>query len=149
MIRSPRNVAVGAIFVALALLFGTSSLSLNLGTAGRMGPGYFPLMLSVALGLLGLGIAAVGFLRDGERPGSANLRALLFVALGVAFFAFAVRPLGLVPAVFAGSVLFSLAGREFSVLSAVSAALVLSLGSWALFVVGLGMPWAAFGYIFR
>jgi len=149
MIRAPKNVIVGAMFIGLAIVFGASSLSLQLGTAGRMGPGYFPLMLSVALGGLGLGIAAIGFLRDGDRPGGANVRALLFVGLGVACFAFTVRPIGLVPAVFLSSLLFSLADREFNAVSATFAAVVLALGSWALFVVGLRMPWPAFGYIFR
>jgi hypothetical protein len=145
MIRAPKFVIVGCIFVALALLFFTGSLSLNLGTAGRMGPGYFPLMLSVVLGALGLSVLAVGFFHDGDLPSAPNIRALIFVGLGVGFFAYAVRPLGIVPAVAVSSLLFSLAGREFKLLTAVIAALVLSLGSWALFVVGLSMPWPAFG----
>jgi hypothetical protein len=38
MIRVPKNVIVGAIFIGLAALFGFSSLSLNLGTPGAWGP---------------------------------------------------------------------------------------------------------------
>lgn len=147
MIRAPKYVIVGSIFAALALLFFIGSLSLNLGTAARMGPGYFPLMLSIALAVLGLAVIAIGFVQDGERPGGLNIRAMVFVGLGVCCFAFAVRPLGLVPAVGASSLLFSLAGRDFKPVSAVIAALVLALGSWGLFIIGLGMPWAPFSHL--
>lgn len=149
MIRAPKFFFVGVILFGIALLFGLSSLSLNIGTAGRMGPGYFPLMLAIALGLLAVAIVAIGFIKDGEGPGAANIRGILMVGLGVGFFAFSVRPLGLVPAVFVSSLLFSLAGREFHAVSAATAALVLTLGSWALFIVALGMPWRAFGSLFQ
>ena len=109
MIRAPKFFFVGVILFGIALLFGLSSLSLNIGTAGRMGPGYFPLMLAIALGLLAVAIVAIGFIKDGEGPGAANIRGILMVGLGVGFFAFSVRPLGLVPAVFVSSLLFSLA----------------------------------------
>ncbi len=148
MIRVPKNVIVGAIFIGLAALFGFSSLSLNLGTAGRMGPGYFPLMLSIALAVLGLAVLVIGFMRMEEMPRAANLRGITLVAAAVAAFALGVRPLGLVPTVFVCSLLFSLTGRDFRPLSSTVAALVLALGSWALFVMGLRMPWAAFGYLF-
>jgi hypothetical protein len=148
MIRSPKNFAVGAIFIGLAAVFAISAMSLNIGTAGRMGPGYFPLMLAAALALLGLVLVVVGLRVPGDMPGRANVRAIVLVGLAVAVFAFGVRPLGLVPTVFASSFLFSLAGREFSLVSATVAALVLALGSWVLFVLGLRMHWAAFGTIF-
>jgi putative tricarboxylic transport membrane protein len=148
MIRSPKNFMVGLIFTGLALLFGISSMRLNLGTAGQMGPGYFPLTLSIALGLLGLAVLVLGFRKPGEAPGGTNVRGVILVMAAVAVFAFGVRPLGLVPTVMISSFLFSSAGRGFHPVSAVLAALVLSLGSWAIFVIGLRMPWAPFGTLF-
>jgi hypothetical protein len=148
VIRSPRNFIVGLIFLCLAMLFGISALRLNLGTAGKMGPGYFPLVLAIALGLLGLVVLIEGLRKPGERPEGTNIRGVILVGLSVAVFAFGVRPLGLVPTVAAASLLFSLAGHEFRPVSATIAALVLALGSWAVFIIGLRMPWAPFGSIF-
>jgi putative tricarboxylic transport membrane protein len=148
VMRGPKNVFVGLILIAIALLFGVSSLSLNLGTAGRMGPGYFPLMLAIALGLLGVAIFATGLSRASEWPDALNIRGMALVGLGVIVFAFGARPLGLVPTVFFSSLLFSLAGRDFRPISAVVAGLVLAFGCWALFIVGLTLPWAPFGYLF-
>ncbi len=148
MIRSPKNFAVGAIFVGLAAVFALSATSLNIGTAGRMGPGYFPLMLAAALALLGLALVGVGLIAEGEMPAAANIRGIALVGLAVAVFAFGVRPIGVVPSVFASSFLFSLAGREFSPKPAAVTALVLAIGSWLLFVIALRMPWSAFGTMF-
>ena len=47
------NAVCGALFVAIGLFFGFESLDLELGTAFRMGPGYFPFLLACALVLLG------------------------------------------------------------------------------------------------
>ena len=113
-----------------------------------MGPGYFPLMLSIALGVLGIAVTLIGLRKPGERPERANVRGIILVTLAVVVFALSVRPLGLVPAVIASSLLFSFAGREFRPLSAVIAALVLAFGSWAIFIIGLRMPWAPFGTLF-
>jgi putative tricarboxylic transport membrane protein len=148
MIRGPRNFIVGLIFIGLALLFGISSLRLNLGTAGQMGPGYFPLVLSIALLLLGIAVVTIGLRKDGERPEGTNVRGVILVAIAVIVFAMGIRPIGLVPTVIASSLLFSLASREFRPLSSVVAALVLALGSWAVFIIGLRMPWAPFGSLF-
>lgn len=148
MIRSPKNFIVGLIFIGLSLLFGISASGLQMGTPGRMGPGYFPLMLSIALGLLGIVVLIVGLRKDGDRPTGANIRGTILVTAAVVVFALAIRPLGLIPTVIASSLLFSLAGHEFRPVSAIVASLVLALGSWAVFIVGLRMPWTPFGSLF-
>ena len=43
------NAICGALFVATGAFFAVQSLSLDLGTALRMGPGYFPLVLACVL----------------------------------------------------------------------------------------------------
>ena len=145
---NPKNVIVGVIFIGLALTFGISAMRLQLVTAGQMGPGYFPLLLSVALLVLGIGVLLVGLRKPGEWPGGTNVRGLVLVMVAVVVFALGVRPLGLVPTVAASSFLFSLAGREFHPVSAMVASVTLALGSWALFIIGLRMPWSPFGTLF-
>ena len=41
-----RDIGAGLIFIAIGLLFGLGSIGLEIGTALRMGPGYFPLVLA-------------------------------------------------------------------------------------------------------
>ena len=47
------DAAAGVLFILFGLFFGIQSLGLDLGTAFRMGPGYFPLVLAVVLVIFG------------------------------------------------------------------------------------------------
>jgi putative tricarboxylic transport membrane protein len=146
--RVSKSLLAGLIFIGLALLFGASTLSLTLGTAARMGPGYFPLLLAVVLGVLGVVVSLEGFAADSEVSGSSSLRSVLLVAGSVVTFALTVESLGLVPAVALTSFLFSLADRQVKLPSAAATAVVLALFSWLLFDVALTMSWPAFGTVF-
>ena len=49
----PAEAACGAIFIGFGAFFALQSFGLEIGTAFRMGPGYFPLVLAIVLILLG------------------------------------------------------------------------------------------------
>jgi hypothetical protein len=148
-VRGPKSFFAGVVFVGLALAFGVSASSLSMGTAARMGPGYFPLMLAVVLGLLGCLVATDGIVRRDEMPDRVSARGVALVAGSVLAFALSMESLGLVPAVALTSFLLSLADRSVRLVPALAAALVLAGSSWAVFTVALGMPWPAFGYLVR
>jgi hypothetical protein len=48
------NALCGGLLTAVGLFFAWQAFNLELGTAFRMGPGYFPLVLAVILTLLGI-----------------------------------------------------------------------------------------------
>lgn len=148
-IRGPKALLAGLVFIALALVFGFGASGLTLGTAARMGPGYFPMMMAVALGLLGLCVAAEGLFKDDSRLEAAGLRGIALVGGSVLAFAASVESLGLIAAVAITSFLLSLADRDFRLLPALGAAAVLAGLSWLIFVYGLSMPWPAFGYLLQ
>src|SRR5688500_6453894 len=52
-IRNQKDFAAGALYIVVGLAFAIGATDYNLGTAARMGPGYFPFWL-------GLFLAAVG-----------------------------------------------------------------------------------------
>ena len=58
---SIKDLLAGLIFIGFGLAFGYTSLTYEVGTALRMGPGYFPLILSLVILLLGVIIAARSF----------------------------------------------------------------------------------------
>jgi putative tricarboxylic transport membrane protein len=147
-LRASKSLLAGLIFIGLALLFGASALSLSIGTAARMGPGYFPLMLAAVLALLGIAVAVEGVVSADDLPSRTSARSVILVAGSVLAFALSIENLGLVPAVAITSFLFSLADREIKLASAAAAALVLALFSWLLFGVALSMSWPAFGPVF-
>ena len=68
IIRNPKDVLSGLLFIVLALLFAWQTQELPMGMAVRMGPGFFPLLRAILLGGLGLvPTEAAGF--GSEHPG--------------------------------------------------------------------------------
>lgn len=112
-----RNLTFAALFVIFSLATGIHAWrNMTLGTASAMGPGFFPLMLSIALGLLSLGVAFTG----PDRPSPLRLvpvKALLVICAPIVF-ALSIRTLGLVPAVAATIFVTSLASKSTTLLEA-------------------------------
>ena len=52
-IKSQRDFWSGLMFVATGIVFTVGATNYSLGTSARPGPGYFPLILSVIMALLG------------------------------------------------------------------------------------------------
>ncbi|WP_341992086.1 tripartite tricarboxylate transporter TctB family protein [Azorhizobium sp. AG788] len=139
-VRNPKDVISGLLFIALAGLFAWQSRELNIGTAMRMGPGYFPLFLSILLGGLGLIVLVNGLRVPGEAPSGIVWRALILLTLSTLLFGFAMRPLGFLPALAATVFLATLASRKFNLVTALSITGVMCVFCWAVFILGLGLP---------
>ena len=69
-----KDILSGLIFLGFGAAFGYAATGYPLGTAFRMGPGYFPLVLAGVLALLGVAIVVKGVTAaaaDGaDRPGA-------------------------------------------------------------------------------
>lgn len=125
-------IGAGAILVARDYPFGT---------ALRMGPGYFPVMLGALLILFGVAILAAG-LRRGERiSGSWSLRALLVLPLSLVLFGLLMQHAGFVPAMLVLIFGAAAAGSEFRFMEVLLFALALTALAVAVFVWGLGLPY--------
>jgi hypothetical protein len=74
-----KDLAAGTIFAAIGALYGIQSLTLDPGTALRMGPGAFPTLLSGALVVLGIAIAVRGINMPTGPFGVIPWRALVFI----------------------------------------------------------------------
>lgn len=141
-----RNVLGGLCLFLFGLVFFSVARGYNFGTPSRMGPGYFPTIVSALT--MGLGVLVAL-----SRPTEAleehiNWRPLLCVGLGILAFALGFIHLGLMPAVFLAVVVSSAGDRNARIPSTLLCALLLALGMWLLFVVGLGLPLPAVRGVF-
>jgi Tripartite tricarboxylate transporter TctB family len=146
--RAVPDILAGLIFVAFGLAFAVTSLSYELGTPLRMGPGYFPLVLGGILVLLGLLIVGKGFISGSdaeERLGSVPWRALFLIVVAVLFFGLTVRGLGLVPATAVTALLTALASYRTGILAAVAIAAGLTVLCVLVFLVALQLRLPMFG----
>lgn len=144
-IRNPKDVLSGLLFIALAAVFALETRELPMGTAIRMGPGYFPLLLAGLLALLGLIVLANGLRFHSETSHGLALkdvawRGLLVVTGAVIFFGLAVRPLGFLPTLAVTVFASAAASRKFHPLVAGAITLAMVVFAWAVFIKGLGLP---------
>lgn len=136
----------GLLFIAFGLLFGVQSLGLEIGTAFRMGPGYFPLVLSGILILLGILIVASAIHdRGSEGIGTLAWRGVLFILPAPIFFGLTVRGLGFVPAIFLTTLIAALASFKMRLHWALLLAAGVTLFATVVFSYGLGLPFRRFG----
>lgn len=140
MARFDRKAALaGAVLALVGGYVAWSSLGFRLGSASRMGAGYFPLIVGISLIALGavLGLSA---LRGGEWIGRVAWRPCAAVLAGMVLFALAMPRLGLIPAV-AALVAVSAAGdADMRPLPALALTVGVAVGSWLLFGYVLRLP---------
>lgn len=139
------NALCGGILTAVGLCFAWQAFNLELGTAFRMGPGYFPLVLSLILTLLGIVILVQSTRVQGEPIGPIALRGMAFILPAPVFFGLTVRGLGFVPALFFTALIACFASGRMKPLMALALSLTLTAFSVAVFSYGLGLPFQLIG----
>jgi hypothetical protein len=140
--KSLKDLLAGLIFIGFGLAFGYATLGYEIGTAYRMGPGYFPIVLSGIMVLLGVVITVQSFASgpDATPVGGVPWLALVLVLGGIVFFGVTVRGLGLAPALFVTTFLSAFASERTGVVGALIMAAGLVAISLAIFVWALGLP---------
>jgi len=116
-----------------------------MGSAGRMGPAYFPTVLGGLLALIGAASLLRSFFRQGEPIGRLYWRELALVLVAVLLFGFLVRDAGLIPATLVLIMISSYAGQKFNLAKSIALAIGASLFAVGLFVKLLGLPMPMFG----
>ncbi|WEX89928.1 tripartite tricarboxylate transporter TctB family protein [Sinorhizobium garamanticum] len=139
------NALCGSILTAVGLFFVWQSLSLELGTAFRMGPGYFPLLLSCVLTLLGAVILVQSARVQGEPMGAIAVRGMFLILPAPIFFGLTVRGLGFVPSIFFTALIACFASHRMKPHWALAISLALTVFSVAVFSYGLNLPFERFG----
>ena len=136
-IRNSRDFWSGVLFT----LFGVGTLAIGskytLGTAARMGPGYFPRILGILLIVLGVTIALRALRVRGEAMPRFRLRPLVVVLGSVVLFGAIVRPLGVALSTVILIVVASAASSEFRPRESLVAGVLLAALAVGVFVIGL------------
>lgn len=145
MIVNRQDLFCGAVFILIGVVFGAQALGLPLGTALRMGPGYFPLVLAATLILLGAIIALKGIGRPSEPFGVVPWRGLVLTLFAVVAFGYSVRGIGLVPAIFMVAFVSAFGSRRMTPLFALAIAVALTIFCVLVFHTGLGITIPLFG----
>lgn len=157
-IKSRKDFVSGLMFMGVGAAFALGAFNYTVGNAARMGPGYFPMLLGAMLALMGT-FVLLGSLRatrtDGGRIGAIAWKPLLYIVGANLVFgvllggvpSLGVPAMGLIAAIFAVVVLSSMAGSRFVLRGSLVLAVILAIGSYLTFVVGLSLQfqvWPSF-----
>ena len=138
-IRAPKDFWSGLMFCGFAVVGILAARGYSLGAAGKMGPGYFPLLLGGVLALLGVVLIARSILLDGEPLPRFHILPLAVIAVAVCLFGGLIEPFGLVIALAVLTMLSAWAGPQFRWLEAAALTAVLIVFSIGVFVYALGL----------
>ena len=146
LIKSPKDLWTGAIYVALGSAALVLGADYKFGTSAKMGPGYFPKVLAAIL--VGLGAISIvrSFIARGEPISAIAWKPLFFLTLGCVLFGVLLNPLGLIVALLVLCLVSAAGSREFGFDARAIAGLVVLITFCALvFVKGLGVPMPLIG----
>ena len=150
-IKSQRDFWSGLMFIVVGIVFAVGATNYSMGSSARPGPGYFPLILSVIMAILG-GIVLFKALtietEGGDLIGPFAWRPLIVIVAAITVFGLALPRLGMLITVPLLIFITSMAGDEFHWKGVLVNAIVLTVGAWAIFIAGLKLtiplyPWFA------
>jgi hypothetical protein len=145
-VQNPKDFWTGLIYLAVGAAVIVMARNYSVGTASRMGPGYFPLALSFLL--LAFGVAAVvrAFIVPGGAISAIAWKPLILVLGATALFAALITTAGLVIALLSLVLVSAAASESFRFDWRAALGLAALVAFCALvFVKGLGVPMPLFG----
>ncbi|HEU4345152.1 MAG TPA: tripartite tricarboxylate transporter TctB family protein [Candidatus Binatia bacterium] len=140
MIRSTRDFWTGLIYVFFGLTAVLIARDYGMGTALRMGPGYFPTVLGVLLTLIGVIALVRSFIVPGSPIGGLALKGLLLVVGSTLVFGLILREAGIVIALPVFVIMSAYASIHFRLGPSLALAAGLTLFCVLVFLKGLGVP---------
>ncbi len=139
-IKSQRDFWSGLLFLVVGVVFAWGATEYSFGNSARPGPGYFPFSLGILLALLG-GLVLFKALtlesENGDPIGAIAWRPLIIIVASIAIFGISLPRLGLACTLPILITLSALASSEFHWRDVLISSVVLTVGSWALFIWGL------------
>ncbi|MCC7325370.1 MAG: tripartite tricarboxylate transporter TctB family protein [Burkholderiales bacterium] len=146
-IKNPKDFWAGMLYMAFGLAAILIAYNYPVGTAGRMGPGYFPRILGAIMIGIGVILALRGVRVAGARIAWRPLKPLVIVLASIALFALVAPYFGMVAATVVLVVVASTASHEFRWKEAIIASVLLAAFAVAAFGYGLNLQlplWPAF-----
>jgi hypothetical protein len=136
-IPRPKDFYAGLLFVAFGVFAIIVARNYPLGTAARMGPGYFPRLLGILLIVLGGALSLTALRGRGPPLPGWKWRPVSVVLLSVVAFGLVLTHAGLVLSTIGLIAVASTASREFRFKESLLSGALLAAMSVGVFVIGL------------
>jgi hypothetical protein len=94
-VKSPQDIGAGLVFLAIGIAGLVFGRELAFGSSARMGPGYFPILLSMLIIVVGLVVGFKGLTIEGPPIEKVQLRPISFIVAAILIFGFLIESIGL------------------------------------------------------
>jgi hypothetical protein len=141
-IKSQRDFVSGLMFMVVGVVFAVGATNYSMGSSAKPGAGYFPLILSVLMAILGAIVLFKSLTIEtegGDPIGDIAWRPLIVIVASIGVFGLALPRLGMFMTIPLLIVMVSFAGDEFSWKGVIANSIVLTAGSWVIFIWGLNL----------
>lgn len=146
-----KDLIAGLMFVVIGVIFFIGAANYQLGTAARMGPGWFPRALGGIMTFLGILIAGVGLKNQAVWAATQGIgwtwKPVIILTAAVVLFGFALPTLGMVIAIILLTLISGFAAHDKNYKELAMITVIMCLFCAAVFVWGLKLqmklfPWS-------
>lgn len=139
-IRNPQDFGAAIVFIAIGAAGIYFAGDLAFGTSSRMGPGYFPILLSAMILLIGIVLVFKALTVDGPAIERVPFRPIAIIVVCIVGFGYLIERLGVAITAAALVLVAGYARRGVSLKELVLLALAMSAFVVGVFVYALGQP---------
>lgn len=144
-IKNQEDFWAGMMFVGFGALAIWLSTDYPMGTASRMGPGYFPTWLGGLMLLLGAIVAWMAVKSEEDKKVIPFAwKPMIMLSIGFCVFGWGVDHIGFIPSLFGLSVITSAAGQKFKIVEVLVLAIGLIAIMTGVFIYGIELPFPLF-----
>ena len=142
-VKSPQDFGAAGVFILIGLAGLYFGWELDAGSAARMGPGYFPFLLSCSILALGVIIGCRALAIVGPPVEAFHVRPLAFLIVAILCFGLIVNLIGLALTTAALTIIAAYARRQVNLFETLALAAGLGVFVVLVFVYGLSQPFPA------
>ena len=140
-LKNNKRFLSGLMFLGIGAVAIYMAQDYPIGTALRMGPGYFPIVLGGIIGLFGIWELIIGVIKPDPVKGNWSLRALAVLPIAAVIFGILMEKAGFIPALLVLIFVSASAGDEFRLNEVALLAVGLTVVCTGVFIYGLGLPY--------
>ena len=138
--RNAKDFWTGLIYIFVGSAALIISRDYDMGTAVKMGPAYFPTLLSVLLMVIGIISVLRSFFKSGSPIGVVAWKGLVLIVASTLLFGMIVRGAGLILALPLLVIVSASASARFSWKTSLAEAIGITVFCIVIFLKGLGVP---------
>jgi hypothetical protein len=139
-VKSPQDFGAGMLFLLVGAAGVILAADLDFGTARRMGPGFFPTIISWLIIIIGLVVSGKSLAVEGPAIERMQLRPILMLIIALAIFGFMIREIGIVLTSMLMMVVAAYAQPKVNIVQTLAFAAFMTAFIVLVFVYGLNQP---------